>query len=67
MKIIIADDHAIVRKGLKLILETEFEIGNNEVRTLALGPTEGLRRGQKVKRTRSPIKVPTGEKTLGRI
>jgi F-type H+-transporting ATPase subunit beta len=51
----------------KLILETEFEIGNSEVRALALGPTEGLRRGQKVKRTRSPIKVPTGEKTLGRI
>lgn len=50
-----------------LILETEFEMGNNEVRTLALGPTEGLRRGQKVKRTNAPIKVPTGEKTLGRI
>ena len=47
----------------KLILETEFEIGNNEVRTLALGPTDGLRRGQKVTRTRSPIKVPTGQKT----
>lgn len=55
-----------LEKG-KLILETELEIGNNEVRTLALGPTEGLRRGQKVKRTKSPIKVPTGEKTLGRI
>lgn len=51
----------------KLILETEFEIGDSEVRALALGPTEGLRRGQKVKRTKSPIKVPTGEKTLGRI
>ena len=51
----------------KLVLETEFEIGNNEVRTLALGPTEGLRRGQRVRRTKSPIKVPTGEKTLGRI
>ena len=56
----------ILDKG-KLVLETEFEIGNNEVRTLALGPTEGLRRGQRVRRTKSPIKVPTGEKTLGRI
>jgi len=56
----------ILDKG-KLILETEFEIGNNEVRTLALGPTEGLKRGQRVRRTKSPIKVPTGEKTLGRI
>ncbi len=53
--------------GETLILETEFEIGNGEVRTLALGPTESLKRGQDVKRTKSPIKVPTGEKTLGRI
>ncbi len=50
-----------------LVLETEFETGNNEVRTLALGPTEGLKRGEKVKRTFAPIKVPTGEATLGRI
>lgn len=50
-----------------LILETEFEIGNSEVRALALGPTEGLKRGQKVKRTFNPIKVPTGPSTLGRI
>ncbi len=51
----------------KLILETEFQIGNFEVRALALGPTEGLRRGTKVKRTYDPIKVPTGDATLGRI
>src|SRR3989344_5995004 len=53
-------------KGM-LTLETEFEMGSNEVRTLALGPTEGLRRGQKVTRTFEPIKVPTGAATLGRI
>ncbi len=53
--------------GKKLTLETEFEIGDMEVRTLALGPTEGLKRGQVVKRTFAPIKVPTGEATLGRI
>lgn len=57
----------ITVKGNKLILETEFELGNNEVRTLALGPTEGLKRGQKVERTFSPISVPTGSATLGRI
>ncbi len=51
----------------KLILETEFQIGNFEVRALALGPTEGLRRGTKVKRTYDPIMVPTGDATLGRI
>jgi F-type H+-transporting ATPase subunit beta len=50
-----------------LTLETEFELGNFEVRTLALGPTDGLKRGDHVTRTMHPIQVPTGEKTLGRI
>src|SRR3990167_7550995 len=57
----------IVDRGEKLVLETEFEIGNGEVRTLALGATDVLKRGQRVKRTYSPIKVPTGQETLGRI
>jgi F-type H+/Na+-transporting ATPase subunit beta len=56
-----------INKDQKLILETEFETGDKEVRTLALGPTDGIKRGQIVKRTYSPIKVPTGEQTLGRI
>lgn len=50
-----------------LTLEVAFVIGNNEVKALALGPTDGLYRGQKVQRTFSPIKVPTGPSTLGRI
>ena len=54
-------------KGKKLILETEFEMGNNEVRTIAMGPTEGLSRGTEVIATGSQISVPTGEETLGRI
>src|SRR3989344_9452025 len=53
-------------KGM-LTLETEFEMGSNEVRTLALGPTEGLRRGQNLTRTFDPIKVPTGDVRLRRI
>ncbi len=53
--------------GETLTLEVEFEIGNHEVKTLAFGSTDGLRRGMKVKRTFSPISVPVGEKTLGRI
>lgn len=57
----------IENNGEKLVLETEFELGNEEVRTLALGPTEGLKRGQKVTRTFASISVPTGEATLGRI
>ena len=53
--------------GVKLTLETEFELGNGEVRTIAMGATEGLSRGAKVKRTNATIMVPTGEGTLGRI
>lgn len=53
--------------GEKLTLETEFEMGNGEVRTIAMGATEGLARGIKVTRTHNPIMVPTGEGTLGRI
>lgn len=51
----------------KLVLEVAFITGDNEVRALALGPSEGLSRGMKVKSTGSPIKVPVGPKTLGRV
>jgi len=54
-------------RGKKLVLETEFEMGNNEVRTIAMGPTEGLSRGTEVVATGAQILVPTGEETLGRI
>lgn len=50
-----------------LILETEFLLSNFEVRTLALGTTDGLKRGTRVRRTFHSIKVPTGQATLGRI
>jgi len=53
--------------GSKLVLETEFQFENFEVRALALGPTFGLKRGTKARRTRRPISVPIGEETLGRI
>lgn len=56
-----------LENGENLTLEVEFEIGNHEVKTLAFGSTDGLRRGMKVKRSFSPISVPVGEKTLGRI
>ncbi|MBI2025883.1 MAG: F0F1 ATP synthase subunit beta [Candidatus Levybacteria bacterium] len=54
-------------KNRKLVLETALIIGDNEVKALSLGPTDGLSRGTLVKRTNSPIKVPVGNKTLGRI
>lgn len=57
----------IEEKGNRLVLETAMIIGDHEVKALAMGPTEGLKRGIKVKRTLAPIKVPVGPKTLGRI
>lgn len=50
-----------------LVLEVEQGLGENRVRCLAMGPTEGLKRGDKVEDTKSPISVPVGKNTLGRI
>ena len=50
-----------------LTLEVAFQTGDHEVKTLALGITDGLSRGMTVERTFAPISVPVGEKTLGRI
>ena len=57
----------VMPNGSKLVLETMFQMDNFEVRTIALGSTDGLKRGEKVVRTNAPISVPVGEKTLGRI
>ena len=51
----------------RLVLEVEQHIGNNWVRCLALGPTEGLTRGVDALDTGSPISVPVGDPTLGRL
>jgi len=50
-----------------LILEVLQHIGDNVVRTIAMSSTEGLIRGTKVLNTKSPITVPVGEETLGRM
>jgi len=54
-------------KAIDLVLEVAQDIGNNTVRCIALGPTDGLVRGMKALDTGSPITVPIGEQTLGRI
>ncbi len=54
-------------KGIDLTLEVSQDIGNNTVRCIALGPTDGLARGMKANDTGSPVTVPVGEQTLGRI
>ena len=53
--------------GNKLILEVAQHLGENDVRTIAMDATEGLKRGDEVLNTGSPISVPVGPETLGRI
>jgi len=51
----------------KLVLEVQQHLGENVVRTVALGPTDGIKRGAEVTDTGNPISVPVGTETLGRI
>jgi len=51
----------------QLTLEVQQQLGDGVVRTIALGSSDGLRRGMKVINTGAPISVPVGAKTLGRI
>ena len=53
--------------GSKLILEVAQHLGENDVRTIAMDATEGLKRGDEVLNTGAPISVPVGPETLGRI
>ncbi|HEX2017837.1 MAG TPA: F0F1 ATP synthase subunit beta [Aurantimonas sp.] len=53
--------------GTRLVLEVAQHLGENTVRTIAMDLTEGLVRGQPVADTGSPIQVPVGDGTLGRI
>ena len=53
--------------GNKLILEVAQHLGENDVRAIAMDATEGLKRGDEVINTSSPISVPVGPETLGRI
>ncbi len=50
-----------------LTLEVALHLGKGKVRTVALGPTDGLKRGLEVTDTGSAIKVPVGKEILGRI
>ena len=63
----IYDALEVEKDGRKIILETEFHIGNNTVRAVAMGSTDGLQRGLPVLDTGNPINVPVGQETLGRI
>ena len=50
-----------------LVLEVQQQLGDGVVRTIAMGASEGLKRGVSVTNTKQPIAVPVGEGTLGRI
>ncbi len=54
-------------EGERLVLEVEQHVGNNWVRCLALGTTDGLARGAEAIDTGQPVAVPVGENSLGRI
>ena len=58
-------DGGLAEKGLTF--EVEQQLGDGVVRCIALGSSDGLRRGMTVKNTGGPISVPVGEATLGRI
>lgn len=58
---------ALLLSETNLTLEVQQQLGDGVVRAIAMGPTEGLRRGMQVENTGEPIMVPVGEKTLGRI
>jgi F-type H+-transporting ATPase subunit beta len=55
------------RSGREVVMEVEAEVGDNAVRCIAMDSTEGFRRGDEVRRTGSPITVPVGVETLGRL
>ncbi|ATZ19042.1 F0F1 ATP synthase subunit beta [Williamsoniiplasma somnilux] len=59
---LVVDNH-----GVKLILEVEQHIGDEMVRAIAMGPTDGLTRGLEVINTKAPIQAPVGKDVLGRM
>ncbi|MDB5817547.1 MAG: atpD, partial [Rhizobacter sp.] len=58
---------ALKMEGSALTLEVQQQLGDGVVRTIALGTSDGLRRGMVIQNTGKPIMVPVGMGTLGRI
>ena len=56
-----------LKDGGKLVVEVAQHLGDDTVRCIALGPTDGLVRGMEAIATGGPISVPVGENTLGRL
>jgi F-type H+-transporting ATPase subunit beta len=62
---LVEEGSSFAEKGLTF--EVEQQLGDGIVRTIALGSSDGLRRGMKVTNTGAPISVPVGQGTLGRV
>ena len=58
---------ALILKDGDLVFEVQQQLGDGIVRTIAMGSSEGLKRGIEVESTGAPISVPVGQKTLGRV
>ncbi|ETX12150.1 F0F1 ATP synthase subunit beta [Marinomonas ushuaiensis DSM 15871] len=58
---------ALTIEGKELVLEVQQQLGDGIVRTIAMGSTDGMKRGLAVENTNKPVSVPVGTKTLGRI
>ena len=63
----IKDDLEVENNGKRCVMEVAQHLGNNIVRCIMLGASEGLQRDREVTATGSGIKVPVGDKTLGRL
>ena len=59
--------HITRKNGELLVVEVAQHLGDETVRCIAMGPTDGLVRGMEAVATGAPISVPVGEETLGRI
>ena len=58
---------ALTLKDGELVFEVQQQLGDGIVRTIAMGASEGLKRGLEVENTGAPISVPVGQETLGRV
>ena len=63
----IKDALEVENNGKRCVMEVSQHLGNNIVRCIMLGASEGLQRDREVTATGSGIKVPVGDKTLGRL
>ena len=63
----ISSDAGDAGEPIDVVAEVEQHLGENRVRTVAMKPTDGMRRGMRVVDTGGPISMPVGPATLGRV